>query len=67
MNCEIIKKQIPAKKREKYRQKALEVFGKDKAIHFDSEADMRDFRRVVRKMGLKVVSRKEIGWDVWVK
>lgn len=63
----IIRKQIPVKKREKYRQKALEIRGKDEAIHFDVEADMRDFRRVVRKMGLKVVSRKEIGWDVWVK
>ena len=62
----IVSKQKPAKKRENYRQKALEIRGRDKCAFFEQKADMRDFCRVVREMGLSYRSRKENGWFVWV-
>lgn len=62
----LVSKQKPSKKREEYRRKALEIRGKDKCAFFDSEADMRDFRRIARQMGFAVSQKKDNGWYVWV-
>ena len=63
----IVSKQKPAKKREEYRQRALEIRGRDKCAFFEQKADMEDFRAVVRGMGLKVKTRKDGGWFAWVE
>lgn len=63
----LIPKQKPVKKREQYRQKALEMLKTGKASEFETKADMEDFRRVVRRMGFKVETCKDGGWFAWVK
>lgn len=63
----IVSKQKPLKKRAKYRKTALLIRGTDNAAFFDTKADMRDFRRVVRDLGFKVETRKDNGWYAWVK
>ena len=62
----IIEKPRPTQKRQNYRKIAAEICGTDKAAFFENESDVRDFRRIVRKMGMQTTQTKDAGWFVWV-
>lgn len=62
----IIEKPRPTQKRQNYRKIAAEICGTDKAAFFEDERDVREFRHIVREMGLKARQEKDAGWFVWV-
>lgn len=63
---QVVSKDKPISKREKYRKIVAEIVGTDKAVLFDRKSDMDEFKRIVRKMGFKPNQRKDNGWFVWV-